>query len=109
MPRTRSEVAAVRQELLEKARDEVGKSQAQWQDSFSRERETFLLSLRRHVCQEVCAVVQKVVAEMADSNLQDRMANCLERRMLAMEDEEREKLVEHFLSPRQEINSQECI
>lgn len=101
--RTRSEVADLRQELLDKIRDEADRTRAQWQESFHRERETFLQALRHYVCKEVFVVVRKVASEMSDSHLQERMAICLERRMLGLEDAEREKLMEHFFSSRHEI------
>ncbi len=103
LARARDEVAALRQELLENARKEVDRNRVQWQESFRRERESFLLSLRRHVSQEVCAVAHLVVTEMADASLQERMAICLERRILGLEDTERVKLAAHFLLPGQEI------
>ena len=103
LARTRSEVAELRQELLEKIRDEVDRTRAQWQESFHRERETFLHALRHYVCKEVFVVVRKVASEMSDSHLQERMAICLERRMLSLDDAEREKLAEHFFSSRHEI------
>lgn len=99
----RDEAAVLRQELLENARKEVDRNRVQWQESFRREQESFLQSLRRHVSQEVCAVAHLVVTEMADASLQERMAVCLERRILGLEDTERVKLTAHFLLPGQEI------
>jgi F-type H+-transporting ATPase subunit b len=99
----RDEVTALRQELLENARKEANRNRLQWQESFCRERESFLQSLRCHVSREVCAVVRLVVTEMADASLQERMAICLERRILSLEDAERVTLAAQFLSPGQEI------
>jgi len=103
LARAREEAAVLRQGLLENARNETDRTRAQWQESFRRKQESFLQSLRRHVSQEVCAVAHLVVTEMADASLQERMAICLERRILGLEDAERVKLVAHFLSPGQEI------
>jgi F-type H+-transporting ATPase subunit b len=99
----REEAAALRQELLANARTEADRNRVQWQESFRRERESFLQSLRRHVSQEVCAVAHLVVTEMADASLQERMAICLERRILGLGNAERVKLAAQFLSPGQEI------
>jgi F-type H+-transporting ATPase subunit b len=101
--KAREEAESLRRELLEKAREEVDRSRTQWQESFRGERESFLRSLRRHVCEEVCAVVRKVVTEMADSSLEERMAACMERRIRDLGTEEREKLAGHFRASSREI------
>jgi F-type H+-transporting ATPase subunit b len=101
--KARDESEALRSELLEKAREEVERSRTQWRESFRGERESFLRSLRRHVCEEVCAVARKVVTEMADSSLEERMAACLERRIRGLGNEEREELAGYFRASSREI------
>jgi F-type H+-transporting ATPase subunit b len=103
LAKTRDEVAAFRQSLLENARQEVDKNLSQWQESFQRERESFLLALRRHVSQEVCAVAHQAVTEMADASLEERMAICLERRIRELDESARTNLAAHFLLAGQEI------
>ncbi len=92
----RAEADALRTELLESAREEVDRSRAQWQESFRAERESFLRSVRRHVCEEACAVARRAVTEMADSSLEERMALCLERRIRDLGAMEREELAANF-------------
>ncbi len=99
----RAEVEALRNELLESAREEADRSRSQWQESLRAERETFLRSLRRHVCEEACAVARRAVNEMADSFLEERMAVCLERRIHDLGGSEREELVAHFRASDREI------
>jgi F-type H+-transporting ATPase subunit b len=103
LAKARDEVAALRQGLLENARQEVDRNRSQWQESFRRERESFLLALRRHVSQEVCAIAHQAVSEMADASLEERMASCLARRIRELDESERTKLAAHFLSAGQEI------
>ena len=103
LTKARDEVAALRQSLLENARQEVDRNRSQWQESFRREQASFLLALRRHVSQEVCAVAHQVVTEMADASLEERMAICLERRIRELDETERAKLAAHFLLAGQEI------
>jgi len=103
LAKARDEVAALRQSLLENARQEVDRNRSQWQESFQRERESFLLALRRHVSQEVCAVAHQAVSEMADASLEERMAICLERRIREFDETERGNLAPHFLVAGQEI------
>lgn len=103
LAKARDEAAALRQSLLENARQEVDRNRSQWQESFQRERESFLLALRRHVSQEVCAVAHQAVSEMADASLEEKMAVCLERRIRELGETERTKLAAHFLLAGQEI------
>jgi F-type H+-transporting ATPase subunit b len=99
----REEAEELRKDLLEKAREEVERSRAQWRESLHGEQESFLRSLRRHVCEEACTVARRVVTEMADSSLEERMAVCLERRIRDMGAGEREELAAHFRASSREI------
>lgn len=99
----REEADALRSELLESARGEVDRSRAQWKESFRGERESFLRSLRRHVCEEACTVARRAVGEMADSSLEERMAECLERRIWGLEAGKRDELAGHFRESGREI------
>ena len=101
--KAREEADELRKELLEKAREEVNRSRAQWRESFHGERESFLRSLRRHVCEEACTVARRVVTEMADSSLEERMAVCLERRIRDLSAEERGELSGHFRASGEDI------
>lgn len=101
--KAREEADALRSELLESARVEVDRSRAQWKESFRGERESFLRSVRRHVCEEACTVARRVVAEMADSSFEERMAVCLERRIRDLGAGERDELAGHFRASGGEI------
>ncbi|MEA5114600.1 MAG: hypothetical protein VB050_11295 [Geobacteraceae bacterium] len=101
--KAREEADALRSELLESARGEVDRSRAQWKESFRGERESFLRSLRRHVCEEACTVARRAVGEMADSSLEERMAECLERRIRGLDAGKREELAGHFRESGSEI------
>jgi len=94
--KAREEADALRNELLESAREEVDTNRDKWHESFRAERESFLRSLRRHVCEEACTVARRAVTEMADASLEERMAACLERRIRGLGTEEREDLATHF-------------
>jgi F-type H+-transporting ATPase subunit b len=103
LARARDEAVALRQELLEKVRQEADRSRDQWRESFRREQEAFFQSLRSHISREVCAVAHRVVTEMADTTLQERMAVCLERRVRELDLAERDVLAGYFRVLGQEI------
>lgn len=99
----REEADTLRKELLGKAREEVARSRTQWLESFRRERDSLFRALRRHVCEQVCAVSRRILTDMADASLEERMAACLEQRIRDMETEGREQLAGHFRTPEQKI------
>jgi len=87
----RDEAAALRAELIAKAREEANRCGEQWRESLRRERESLLHSLQRHLCEQTCAVARRVLAEMADASLEERMAACLEQRIRQLPRGEREE------------------
>lgn len=99
----REEADTLRKELLAKAREEVARSRTQWLESFRRERDSLFRSLRRHVCEQVCAVSRGILTDMADASLEERMAACLEQRIRDLGTERREELAGHFRIPGQEV------
>jgi len=101
--KAREDADALRGELLGRAREEAEKTREQWLASLRRERESLILSLERHVCEQTCSVARAILAEMADSTLEERMAACLERRIQGMSDHDREELSRSLCAAGSEI------
>lgn len=99
----RNEAAGVHRELLEKAREEVEQSKAQWQNSLMREQESLVRSLYRHICEEACTIVRRIVSDMADTSFQEQMICCLERRIAALTEGDRAALADEFRSADHDI------
>ncbi len=63
-----------RQELLEQAREEVRQAREQWATDLSREQEELKRSLRRATAQAVARISRRLLADLADADLERRMA-----------------------------------
>jgi len=101
--KARKEAEDLRKTLLEKAREEVGLSRAKWHEALRSERESLSRSLRRQVREEVCKVSRRVLREISDSSLEERIALCLERRIGNLGGEELEELARHFRASSRDI------
>lgn len=101
--KARKEAEELREMLLEKAREEVDVSRAKWHEALQSARESLILSLRRQVREEVCKVSRRVLRDISDSSLEERIALCLERRIRNLGGEELAELARHFHASSRDI------
>lgn len=87
------EVRRLREGLLEEARDEALEARHRWQETLRRERESFLADLRERIAREAYRVLREAVAELADQELETRMAGRLLVRLDELPPAERAELV----------------
>lgn len=88
----REEAKQRRAELIEKARAEVEKQRDRWRQALEDEREQLMRRVRRQVGEQVLDLTRQVLADLADADLQDRFIDAFERRIEALEPEERQEL-----------------
>lgn len=69
----REEAEAEKRELQAQVRDEVEKSREEWREALRRQEDSFLEELRRRIGSETCTLVRRVVAELADAELEERV------------------------------------
>lgn len=86
------EVRGLREELLEEAREEAREARRRWEETLRREREAFLADLRDLVAREAYRTLREAVAELADEELETRMAEVLLARLDELSPEERDEL-----------------
>lgn len=86
------EVRGLRDELLEEAREEAREARRRWEETLRREREAFLADLRDLVSSEAYRTLRQALAELADEELETRMAEVLLARLEALPEEERAEL-----------------
>lgn len=82
-----------RRTLTRDAEEEVRALRGEWRDSLLRQRETFLQELRRGIAARMYGVVHRVLADLADAALEERVIRTFLRRM----EEADEELKEGFL------------
>ncbi len=80
-----------RKELLNEVRAEVDEQARQWREDLAREKESFLSELRGRAARQVSEVARKALRDLADAELERRMAGVLLARLAEMADEERQE------------------
>ena len=83
-----------RKELMSRAREEVEESRDQWFASMRRERDSFLSELRRRAGRKVIGIARRVLSDLADSELEDRIVRIFIRRLRDLDEEEKRQLGE---------------
>jgi F-type H+-transporting ATPase subunit b len=81
-----------RRELLEKARQDVDTIRTRWQETISREKDSFLQDLRQRAGKQVYSIVRRILNDMADADLEERIVKIFLRRIETMGDAERDAL-----------------
>jgi len=90
----KQEAQEEKQRLMEEAREDVQHTKSQWQRQAEREKQEFLDGLRGQVEQAVAEVARKVLADLADAELEERVIETFVQRLKDMDDEIRRTFAE---------------
>jgi F-type H+-transporting ATPase subunit b len=90
----REEADAHRKGLKEHARVEVDELQARWRRMVEDERDQFLCQLRERAGEQVCSVVRKVLADLADAELERQITGLFLERIRNLDATERTALAD---------------
>lgn len=85
---------AHKQDLFAQARQEVDQIRQKWAASLTREKETFLQNLKQRLAQEVVTISRKALQEMANLELEQRLADVFLERLRLLPPEEQAALWE---------------
>jgi F-type H+-transporting ATPase subunit b len=88
------EVAEHRQRLLEQARNEVEQTEQRWLEAIKREQQQFLRALRNRASEQVVGMVRRVLADLADADLEDQMIDVFIRQLREMDTQQRKAMSE---------------
>lgn len=91
MNRARDDAEAHRKELMDKAREEVDLLQTRWVETLKSERDAFLADLRRLAGTQIYSITRRVLRDLADVELEQRIVEILMERIQTMDEEERGK------------------
>lgn len=89
--KSRQDAEAYQEKLLEKAREEVDFLKARWMEALRSERANFLQELRRLAGHQIYAVSRRVLKDLADLDLEERIVEVLMERIEALDEAERKK------------------
>jgi len=90
--KARADAEAYRKDLIEKAREEVDGIQNRWIETLRSERENFFHELRRLTGAQVYAITRRVLKDLADIDLEEKIVQVLTERIETLDPEEREKI-----------------
>ena len=91
MNRAREAAEAHRKELMDKAREEVDLLHARWVETLKSERDAFLAELRQLAGTQIYSITRRVLKDLADVELEQRIVEILMERIQTMDEEERGK------------------
>ena len=79
-------------ELMDSAGKEVDSIRQRWYETVLQEKAAFLESLRQHTGKQVYAIARKILADLADADMEQKMINVLIDRIHSLDQTEREKI-----------------
>jgi F-type H+-transporting ATPase subunit b len=98
----REETQNIRRELLKKAADEVNVKKAQWNEEIQRQKDAFLNNMRMSAGKEIYAVARRVLADLANEELESHIMETFISKLRKMDDDEKRKMME-FLKKKEDI------
>jgi F-type H+-transporting ATPase subunit b len=90
--KARVEAEAYRSELMDKVREDVESIQNRWLDTLRSERENFFQELRKLAGNQVYAVTRRVLKDLADIDLDERIVQVLRERIETLNLDERQRI-----------------
>lgn len=81
-----------RKQLVEKARKEADGLKQKWQSAVREEQDAFLEALRSQMVEQTMTLAGKALADMADSELEDRMLAAFGKQLAGLDDDDLEQL-----------------
>jgi len=83
-----------RKKLVEQARADADRARAQWLEAVAREKEGFLQDLRQRASAQALAVARKALADLADAELEGRIAERFLAQIEHLDDADRQRLAD---------------
>lgn len=90
----REEAEALRKELVKKAREEIDEARTSWRKTVEAEKREFLQEVRRRIGSLIYSISRRVLADLADADLEQRMIDVLTRRLRELDEQKRRTLTE---------------
>lgn len=86
------EAEARRKELLEEAREDIDHARRRWHEALEREKQDFLDQVRDRAGEQVLQVTRRVLTDLADADLQDKIIPVFISRLAEASEEDRAAL-----------------
>lgn len=96
MDDVRDEVESYRDELTGKARKEAELARTRWAESLREQTDAFLKDLRKRSTEQILSIVRKVLSDLSDAELEERIVQTFIGQLENLSDEERAKIQKSF-------------
>ena len=93
LEQVKEEADARRKELIQEARQATSNLRLVWQEAVRREKESFILDLRKMAAAQVYTIARKAFEDLADAEPEERMVDVFLARIQKMKKKERDALV----------------
>lgn len=97
------EVTAWKEQHLEKARQEIEEDRKEWYRALQRERNDFLRDLRRRAAEHVFETARRVLSNLTDVQLEERIVESFLKRLQNVDEKERARIAEAIRNTRHEV------
>lgn len=94
LDQAREEADSERKKLLSQAREEVEATKSRWYSAIEREKVAFLQDLRQRAGRQIFAIARRALGDLANADLEQQMVEAFCRRLVDLDPERREELVE---------------
>jgi F-type H+-transporting ATPase subunit b len=71
----RNEADSLRKALFQSARSEVAEAKIAWEESLDREKDVFLVDLRRRIGEQALSIARFALSDLADSDLEEKIVH----------------------------------
>ncbi len=88
------EAERLRKELTGKAREEAGELRNRWRDAIKEEKDSFLKELKKRAGKQVYAIARRVLADLSDSDLEQRISSVFIKQIEGLDKVKRKKLAD---------------
>lgn len=92
LDRARQEADSLKKELIKKVREEVEEQKERWHEALNEEKEAFLKELKRRTGMQIYSVANRALADLADVELEQYMAEVFIKKIQRLDKEKRKKI-----------------
>lgn len=87
LTQAKAEIEQLRQTLMENIREEIKANEIRWQSALERQKEAFLRELRDRAVQQIQETIRRILADLADVTLEERLIEVFIERIRNSESE----------------------
>lgn len=99
----KNEAEELRKKLTQQVHEEIEQMRARWHQALQHEQRSFLDNLHQHVTSQILNVVRKVLEDLSDSKLEDRIIASFSRQLQSVPDEEKDRIKQYLKNDGREL------